>query len=435
MLAYYFWIAANSLKRNIILTLLTIATISIGIGGAMSTFTVYYAMSGDPIPWKSSKLFVPQFDSIGPKARSKSDEPPDMLSYREIKAFTQLSADKRNAAMYQTRMTVTPADPTQAQFAVSARATGSDFFRMFDTPFKSGTAWSAADDASHADLVVISSKLAERVFREVDPVGKAIVLNAHEYRIAGVLEPWDPAPRFYDLTGDSLAQSDNVFLPFNTAIDRKMTTIGHTECESDPEAGWENLLSSSCVWIQYWVQLDTAADAQRYQQLIEQYALDQQRSGRFAWLPMTRLRDVRQWLTYKQVIPTQVRVIMLLGFGFLLVCLVNAAGLMLAKLTNRTADFGVRRALGATRRDLFVQCLCETALVGILGGIAGLLLALAGAALERTVVDPNLARVTHVDFALVLVTLLLAEFATIGAGLYPAWRATRIQPALQLKIR
>jgi putative ABC transport system permease protein len=435
MLAHYLGTAINSFKRNVILTALTIATISIGIGGAMSTFTVYYAMSGDPIPWKSSRLFVPQLDSLGPKARSKSDEPPDMLSYQDARALMQFPAGEHHAAMYQTLMTVTPDDPDQAQFATSARATGADFFRMFDIPFKSGRPWSVADDESRADFVVINSKLAARVFRDADPVGKSIVLNARRYRVVGVLKPWNPTPRFYDLTGDSLAQSDSVFLPFNTAIDRQMSTIGHMECENDPGVGWQSLLSSNCVWLQYWVQLDSPAAARRYAQLLREYASGQQRSGRFTWLPMTRLRDVPQWLTYKQVIPTQVRVVMLVGFGFLLVCLANAVGLMVAKFAGRVADLAIRRALGATRLDLFFQCLSETALIGILGGAAGLIMAAAGAALERSVVDENLARVTHLDLLLVVITLVLAELATLGAGLYPAWRASRIEPALQLAIR
>ena len=435
MLAHYLATAVNSLKRNITLTVLTIATIAIGIGGAMSTFTVYYAMSGDPIAWKSAQLFVPQFDSLGPKARNKRDEPPDMISYQDARAMMQLPGGSHQAAMYQTLMTVTPGDANQARFAVSARATGAGFFQMFDTPFRSGRPWTVADDEARADFVVISNKLAARVFGDVDPVGKSIVLNAHGYQIVGVLAPWNPAPRFYDLTGDSLAQSDGVFLPFNTAIDRQMSTIGHLQCENDPGGGWQSLLSSNCVWLQYWVQLDTPAAAQHYAQLLSQYASDQQRSGRFTWLPITRLRNERQWLTYQEVVPTQVRVVMVLGFGFLLVCLANAVGLLLAKFTGRSADLAIRRALGASQRAVFMQCLSETALVGVLGGAAGLVMALAGAALERTVVEENLARITHLDLVLVLITLLLAELATLVAGLYPAWRVSRMQPALQLNIR
>jgi putative ABC transport system permease protein len=126
---------------------------------------------------------------------------------------------------------------------------------------------------------------------------------------------------------------------------------------------------------------------------------------------------------------------MVLGFGFLLVCLANAVGLLLARFTGRSADLAIRRALGASQRAVFVQCLSETALVGVLGGAAGLVMALAGAALERTVVEENLARITHLDLVLVLITLLLAELATLVAGLYPAWRVSRMQPALQLNIR
>ncbi|WP_266156576.1 ABC transporter permease [Dyella silvatica] len=435
MFAYYLRLAANSLKRNLILTGLTIATIAIGIGGSMSTYTIYYAMSGDPIPWKSSQLFVAQLDSLGPKSRSKSDEPPDLLSYRDTQALMRSHPALSQAAMYQTRLTVTPADTSKAQFAVSARATGPGFFAMFDTPFQSGRAWTAADEEARANVVVIGSKLAERLFNGVDAVGKSIILGGQDYRIIGVLKPWNPAPRFYDLGGDALAQSDNLFLPFTTAIDRQMQTIGHTNCDEVPDAGagWQGLLSSNCVWIQYWLQLPTTAEATSYREFLGQYAADQQRSGRFNWSPMTRLRNVREWLVYKHVIPDEVRAIMALGFGFLLVCLITAIGLMLAKFSGRAADLGVRRALGASQRDLFMQCLTETALIGALGGIAGLLLTLLGAATERSIVAESLANVTRVDFVLVLITLLLAEVATVGAGIYPAWRASRIQPALQLK--
>ena len=65
------------------------------------------------------------------------------------------------------------------------------------------------------------------------------------------------------------------------------------------------------------------------------------------------------------IIPDEVRVNSLLAFGFLTVCLVNAVGLMLARFSARANDFGVRRALGATRSDIFLQCLSETAVVGV----------------------------------------------------------------------
>ncbi len=72
------------------------------------------------------------------------------------------------------------------------------------------------------------------------------------------------------------------------------------------------------------------------------------------------------------MVPNEVRILILVSFGFLLVCLMNAMGLMLAKIMGRAGDIGVRRALGASRAAIFAQCLIETGVVGLAGGILGL---------------------------------------------------------------
>ena len=106
---------------------------------------------------------------------------------------------------------------------------------------------------------------------------------------------------------------------------------------------------------------------------------------------------------------------------------------MLAKFTGRSGEIGVRRAMGATRPDIFIQCLVETGVVGAAGGVLGLALTALGLAADRTFVDAGLQRLAHLDEVAVGVTLLLAVCATVCSGLYPIWRASRVQPALQLK--
>ena len=85
-----------------------------------------------------------------------------------------------------------------------------------------------------------------------------------------------------------------------------------------------------------------------------------------------------EWLDYNKVVPSDVRLQVWLAFGFLLVCLVNTVGLLLAKFLRRAVEIGVRRALGASRRAIFAQCLIEAGAVGLAGGILGLGLAWLG---------------------------------------------------------
>jgi len=162
------------------------------------------------------------------------------------------------------------------------------------------------------------------------------------------------------------------------------------------------------------------------------YSLDQKALGRYQRSPNVRLRNVMQWLDYNMVVPGDVRLQTWLAFGFLLVCLVNTVGLMLAKFMRRAGELGVRRALGASRRALFAQLLIESGVVGLVGGVGGLLLAMFGLWLVRQR-PSDYAVLAHLDLSMLFTTFVLALCATLLAGLLPAWRACQIAPALQLK--
>lgn len=92
----------------------------------------------------------------------------------------------------------------------------------------------------------------------------------------------------------------------------------------------------------------------------------------------------------------------------------------------------MRRALGASRRSIFAQCLIEAGLIGLIGGTLGLLLTLAGLGAIRN--QPvEYADLVHLDLPMFAATFVLALAASIVAGLFPASRASRIAPAMQLK--
>jgi putative ABC transport system permease protein len=121
------------------------------------------------------------------------------------------------------------------------------------------------------------------------------------------------------------------------------------------------------------------------------------------------------------------------SFSFLLVCLLNAMGLMLAKIMGRSADIGVRRALGANRSAIFGQCLIEAGVVGLAGGVLGLGLTWLGLIGLHSLLSEDVARLTHFSAGDIAIAVVLAVTATTLAGLYPTWRAAQVQPAWQLK--
>ena len=434
--AYYLSLALRSFRRNVGMTLLMIITIAFGVGASMTTYAVFRAVSGDPIPWKSGALFVPQIDIWGPDQRGTPGEPPPALDYRTATDFLRDARAEAQTVMYKISPAVSSATAGTHPANVDGHAVSSDFFGMFDVPFQNGAGWSREDDARHARVAVIGARLGSKLFHGENPVGRDIAIDGRSYRVVGVTQPWNPQPRFYDVvnTGGFSTASEDIFVPFATAIDASITNTGNTDCVKTPEeSGIRGLTGSNCAWLSYMVQLGDREREHAYRQYLDGYAAQLHASGAVSWQPAVRLQNLPDWLDSRHVVPPDTGVSLLVALGLLVVCLVNTAGLLLAKFQRRGAEIGVRRAIGASRKDIYAQFLIESGMVGAAGGIAGLLLTFAGVACVHALLPPEIASLARFDVSLLLTTVVLAIASTIAAGAYPTFRATLVQPTLQLK--
>ena len=149
---------------------------------------------------------------------------------------------------------------------------------------------------------------------------------------------------------------------------------------------------------------------------------------------------MRDWLNRNEVVEDDNKAMLALAFAFLAVCLVNTLGLLLAKFLNAAPAAGVRRALGASRRDIFWQHLTEAGVVAFAGGVAGGLLGFAGIWALRawygSFVD-DAVRALPFDPVSFLIAVAIAFGTGLLAGLYPAWRTAvgRAVPASYLKVQ
>lgn len=436
MFGYYIDLALRSLKRNPMLTALMITAIGFGIGASMTTLAVFRAMTGDPIPDKSRQLFMVQLDSWGPVKPDEQTEDglEETLSYIDVTGLMRLHAAARQTPIYSTLLKIKPEDPKIKPAQAVVPAVSADFFPIFQAPFKFGGPWSRADDDDGSPVVVIPRKLNDQFFGGTNSVGRTLVLDGTSYRIVGVLDRWPVVPRFYNLRIRPYGQIDEMFIPFSRAIKMQAQVISGTSCNESIDAAFEARLRSECLWTQLWVELPTAADVSQYRIALNNYAADQRRLGRFHWPPHTQIRDVMQWLRYRHVVPNELGLLVFASFGFLFVCLMNAMALMLARIIGRTQEIGVRRALGASRTAIIGQCLVETTFIGVLGAVLGLLLTLLGLLIMHSALADDFAGLTYMNAKVIGIEVLSAIAATLGAGLYPVWRAAQVEPALQLKV-
>lgn len=433
MLAYYFRLALRSLRRNPALTVLMVVAIGIGIGASVTTMTVMHVLSGDPMPEKSDRLFYPRVDPEDAMFYEPGAEPPHQLTYVDAMNLLRDGRGRHQAVMSGGGSVVVPEAPDQEPLLIETRYTTADFFALFDVPFLHGAGWTAAQDEARDQVVVLSRSLNERVFGGANSVGESIRLGDHRFRVIGVIDQWRPNPHFYDLTTGPYADSEDAFLPLDTSIDLQMARSGDMSCFGDERQSPEQQQRSGvCMWLQYWVELDAPGDRVAYRQYLERYSQTQREAGRFERPNNVRLHSLTEWLEVREVVPDDVRLQFWVALGFLVVCIVNTIGLMLAKFLRRSGEIGVRRALGATRRSVFLQYLMEAAMIGLVGAVLGVLLALAGLAAVR--LQPvDYAAFARLDLNMLALAVGLSVLASLLAGLLPAWQACRIAPALQLK--
>lgn len=431
MLSYYFDLAFRSFRQNKVLTALMVLAIALGIGASMTTLTVFYVLSGDPIPNKSDRLYHPQLDAESMSGYVPGEEPAEQLTRFDAEALVQRGRADRQALMASGAVAVDPEDSRLKPFYVDARYTSADFFPMLDLAFRYGRGWSASEDEARARVAVISRELNDKLFDGDDSTGRTVRLDDHEFRVVGVLERWRPVPRFYDLNSERYGEVEQVFVPFSTSRDLELSRTGSMSCWDDA-GGDETSLNAPCVWMQLWVELDSPEKAAGYRAFLENYSEEQRAAGRFERPTNVRLRNVMEWLDYKRVVPGDVRLQLWLALGFLLVCLLNTVGLLLAKFLRRSGEVGVRRALGASRRQILSQFLVEAGVIGLAGGVLGLALALLGLWAVRQQ-PADYADLAHLDPVMLSTTIAASVVAGLVAGLLPAWHACQISPAMQLK--
>jgi putative ABC transport system permease protein len=437
MFAYNTRIALKSLRRNPVLTAIIIGGIALGICASTTFTTVRHMFARDPLPGKSEHLYYVRMDNWDPaKAYPDNDNSgkaiPPQVSYRDAMELIRSKIPVRQTIDYQAQMVVYPEKSAIRPYTTQARLCFADFFSMFKVPFQYGGAWDHQADAKAEQVVVLDHATNEKLFGGANSVGKRLRIDDRNFTIVGVLTPWRPFIRMYDMTGNMTGGPESIFLPFTLTAPLRLRSSGNSDGWAPVGPTYEDFLASNVDWVQFWVELPTVKDAARYKGFIDNYVREQKKSGRFPRPLNNKVTSLIDLGREQGVVRPEITAMAVMSILFLAICALNLTGLLLGKFLARAPEVSVRRALGATRFDVFLQHVVECELVGVIGGAIGIVLSIGALRLLGKLANGG--GTMTLDVEMIAAAIFLSLVAGLVAGLYPAWRICTLQPAMQLKI-
>ena len=273
------------------------------------------------------------------------------------------------------------------------------------------------DEQREENVCVITTGLARRLFPSQNPLEHTVKVDAFYYRVIGIVqERSQPEQRSQAGKMEGQPLDNNVYIPLNTSRTRFGEVLirrsaGSFEAE-------EVQLHQITVQMRDLPAVETA-DAQ-VRTLLKRF---HDQNDYEIIVPLELLRQAEQTKRRFNIVLGSIAAISLLVGG------IGIMNIMLATVTERTREIGVRRALGAKRRDITMQFLVETVVLSVGGGLVGVMIGF---------VMPSI--VTHFTHMMTIITLwsVLVAFGISGAvgiifGLYPASAAAKLDPIEALR--
>ena len=409
--------AGRTLRRSWALTFVIVASLAIGIGANSAIFSVVNALLLKPLPYpEADRLAVLWLRSPGINIPQDWPSPgQDIDIQQENRSFELMSISRGRA--------VTLLGPEQAE-RVEALETSSSLFPLLGARAVHGRLLRADEDVpGQAPVVILSHAFWQRAFGS-DPaiVGKLITLNGlgsgageakNQFEVVGVVEQGFLMNGEIMPTVASIRQMD-LFLPLpfgpETQTKRRGDENFNVMARLKPGVTLEQARGDV---------LETAARIRDKDKRDATFTIDT------VSLVESVVGDVR------------LAVLVLMGFValVLLIACVNVANLLLTRAAGRQKEVAVRTALGASWKRVVRQLLTESLLLGLLGGVAGLLVAQAALQVVKTLNPGNIPRLEAIelDGTVLAFTFAIAILTGLLFGLAPALRAARVDLSSSMK--
>src|SRR5262249_22893415 len=258
---------------------------------------------------------------------------------------------------------------------------------------------SDADNEHRANVTLIGGDIAKRFFGSVHPLGRSIYIDGESYEVVGVAKPM----------GSAFGQSQDNFV-------------------YDPIQTWRKVYGanqSGAINVQCWgPELMQPAEDEARMLMRAIRHLNQKQEDNFGIREPSAIMELFNSIT-GTLANGSIGVVMI----FMLIGGIVIMNIMLASVTERTREIGVRKSLGATRRDVLLQFLIESGVMSAIGGVIGILVAAALALLIGSFTPLPVS----LPIRWVLTALFIATLVGVFFGVYPAYKASKLDPIEALR--
>ncbi|HQE92276.1 MAG TPA: ABC transporter permease [Anaerolineae bacterium] len=402
-----FWeslrLALKALTTNKMRAALTMLGIIIGVGAVITLMS-----AGEGV----QAYITRQFQSIGsnlffiiPGSFEQELKRPAYLTLKDAEALRNVVEAPhvlRVAPLLQgtARITTPGKDKT-----VNVNGVTEDYAIIRDWPTRLGTFITATDNQGQTRLAVLGQKTAAYFFPDLpDPSGEVIRINGVPFRVVGVME---------ERGGSNFGSEDEVvFIPLNTALSRIFPRRTNT---GEPRLTF--------IYVQAVAEDRMNAAIEEVTQILRQrHRIAPGDPDDFTAISQSEILG-----TFQQITGVLTVFLGAIAGISLLVGGIGIMNIMLVSVTERTREIGLRKAVGARKRDILAQFLTEAVMLSLVGGIIGILFGAGGA----TVVS-YLLRAEGFHAVITVDAVLLATLFSAGVGLffgiYPAQRAAALNP-------
>ena len=284
------------------------------------------------------------------------------------------------------------------------------------------------DEHNLANNCVLGAETADRLFPYENPIDKTVMIRSHRYRVVGVTSDRVPTGG----SGGSQAVEDynhDIYIPLSTARAR----VGDTVIVRTSGSRSGEKVQISQVTLTADADFDTSEGRDRVRALgnaiKDMLREDHLKEDWAVTVPLDRLEEA------ERAQDRFTSLLVLIASISLVVGGIGIMNIMLATVTERTREIGIRRALGAKRRDIITQFLVEAVVQTTVGGLAGVAFGLAmvfGAPPLVKLVSGNVVPAL-VSWWSIALSVGVSILVGVLFGLYPAWRAARLDPIEALR--